>query len=123
MSEILHSPEEGLDVSGWQAEFSPEERELIQKIKERGYRDPEVFQGLQEWSRKEEALAEKSESGIADFEFTLKRAKLYYLAGCVEEALENFQDATTIADNRGDVASADRAYEIFLEVKKVAEGG
>ena len=118
MSETPRAPEEALDESELLNEFSSEERDLIQKIKERGYKDPKTFELLTAWAKKEEALAEKAGPGVPDFEFTLKRGKLFYLAGCIEEALENFQDAANLAYQLGEDTLEQRAISLFDKVKR-----
>ena len=90
MSETPCAYDEALDKSELLNEFSREEQELIQKIKEKGLHDPEVTPVLTEWAKKEEGLAEKAGAGKPDVEFTIKRGKLLFLAGCIDEALENF---------------------------------
>ena len=117
MSETPRDPEDFLDDAELLNEFSPEERELIQKIKG-GYRNPEVFPILTEWAKKQEALAEKAGPGVPDLEFTLKRGKLYYLAGCLEEAMENFQDAANLAYQLGEDALEQKAIALADKVQR-----
>ena len=70
-------------------EFSELEVRLIQKLKEKRTEDPEARELLQGWLDDEEAKANRINTSRANIELNLRRAKVYYAAGLIDEALEN----------------------------------
>ena len=73
-------------------EFSAEELALIDKLRNKGPEDPETRALLSVWFDREVELTNAANTGRANAEFTLKRAKLYYAAGFIDEAWENLED-------------------------------
>lgn len=77
------------------SEWNEAEQKLIQALREKGVEDQEVRALLQQWVEGEEAKAEAAteqrvEASIA---FERRRAKLYYDAGYLNEALGALEDA------------------------------
>jgi len=81
-------------------EFSAEEQELIQALKER-FDDPGTKEKLNQWLDQKEAWANEQNTGRANIEVNLMRAKLYAAAGFKDEAWGAFEDVRTQAHNEG----------------------
>lgn len=82
-------------------EESPEQQ-LVRLLKEKGAEDPETREFLDIWTREQEKQVEQStgeEYRIAQIQFNLKRARLYFEGGYVQEAFENFEAARMQAWN------------------------
>lgn len=79
---------------------SPEQK-LIQLLKEKGVEDPETKELLTAWTMEQEQQVEESKDPEAPIQFNLKRARLYFEAGYVDEAYENFEAARTQAHQEG----------------------
>ena len=80
-------------ISSFENKESVEQR-LIRLLKEKGVEDPEAKNLLDTWTRQQEEWAEKSnEPATAAIEFDLRRARLYFEAGYVDEAFESFEAA------------------------------
>lgn len=80
------------------------EQQLVRLLKEKGAEDPEARKCLDIWTLEQEKIVEQStgeEYRIAQIQFNLKRARLYFEAGYVDEAFENFEAARTQAWNEG----------------------
>jgi hypothetical protein len=75
---------------------TPEEQ-LISILKEKGIANPEAKELLINWTIQQEKEVEASADPEASIQFNLKRARLYFKAGYIEAALENFDDAMTQA--------------------------
>lgn len=95
------------------------EQQLVRLLKEKGVEHPEARKFLDIWTREQEKQVEQStgeEYHIAQIQFNLKRARLYFEAGYVEEAFENFEAALTQAWNE----KRDDLYnEIMKEMDKL----
>jgi len=76
------------------------EQKLVRLLKEKGVEDPEAKEFLDKWTREQEKLIEQAEDyPLEQIKFNLRRARLYFEAGYVDEALEDFEDARTQAWN------------------------
>lgn len=73
------------------------EQQLIRLLKEKGIEDPEVRNLLDSWTREQEKQVEQSDDyEFEQIQFNLRRARLYFEAGFVENAFENFEDAREV---------------------------
>ncbi|MDZ7586284.1 MAG: hypothetical protein U0946_00900 [Patescibacteria group bacterium] len=76
------------------------EQQLVRLLKEKGVEDPEARNFLDIWTREQEKLVEQSDDyHFEQIQFNLRRARLYFEAGYVDEAFENFEAARTQAWN------------------------
>ena len=76
------------------------DQKLINLLKEKGLEDPEAKELLKTWTVEQEAWAEKSQDfKAAQIEVNLKRGRLYFTAGMMNESYESFEDARTQAWN------------------------
>lgn len=75
---------------------SPEQK-LIQSLKDNGIENPETKELLLAWTQEQEQRAEKSNDPEASIKLNLQRARLYFNAGYIDEAYENFEAARTQA--------------------------
>ena len=75
------------------------EQQLVRLLKEKRTEDPETKEFLDSWTREQEQMVEKSTDPEAPIQFNLRRARLYFEAGYVEEAFENFESARMQAWN------------------------
>lgn len=83
-------------------EKEPSEQEVIQAFQERGKEDPEAKALLLRLiEKKEEESRQSADFTKASIELNLWRARLYFVIGLKEEALENFEDARVYASNVG----------------------
>ena len=102
--------------SGFENIESAEQR-LTRLLKEKGVEDPEVRELLDKWTREEEARVEQSDDyHLEQISFNLKRARLYFAAGYVDEAIENFEAAQIQAWNE---QKSDLYQEITDEIEKL----
>lgn len=69
------------------------EQQLIRLLKEKGSKNQEAKDLLISWTIEQEKQVEKSVNPEAPIQFNLQRARLYFKAGYIEEALENFEAA------------------------------
>ena len=82
-----------------ESEESPEQQ-LVRLLRERGIEDPEVRDYLDNWTREQERQVEQSDDyPLAQIEFNLRRARLYFEAGYIDAARENLGDARIQAWN------------------------
>jgi hypothetical protein len=77
---------------------TPEQR-LIKLLQERGLDDPSAKEALIQWTIAQEQEVEQSKNKDAPIQLNLKRARLYFEAGLVDEAFENYEDAYNQAYN------------------------
>jgi len=95
------------------------EQRLIGILKEKGIDNLEAREALDSWTKAQERQVEMSENPAAPIEFNLRRARLYFAAGFIEEAFENFEAARTQALNE---KMDDKYEEIMNEMDKLEEG-
>jgi len=105
-----------LDESELMSEFSSAEQELINKLKARGDRDPEVSGLLEAWKKKE--IGSLTQLTRANVEFNLKKAKLYLLAGYSKEALEELDAADYFASQLGAADLQAKVNGLFETIEK-----
>ena len=87
------------------------EQQLVRLLKEKGVQYPEVREFLDNWTREQEKKVEQTDDPEAPIKFNLLRARLYFKAGYVEEAFENFEAARMQAWNEG----RDELYQSIME--------
>lgn len=88
------------------------EQQLIRLLKEKGAKNPEVRNLLDSWTHEQEKQVEQSDDyHLEQIQFNLRRARLYFEAGYVEEAFENFEAARTYAWN-------ERRDELYQAIMK-----
>lgn len=90
------------------------EQQLVRLLKEKGVEDPETREFLDIWTREQEKQIEQStgdEYSIAQIQFNLRRARLYFTAGYIEEAFENFEGARIQAYNE----QRNELYQAIME--------
>ena len=88
------------------------EQELVRLIKEKGLKDPEAIKLFDDWTREQEKQVEQSDNySLEQILLNLKRARLYFKAGYVKEAFEDFEDARTQAWNE----RKDELYRAIME--------
>jgi len=76
------------------------EQKLARLLKEKGEENPEARDLLDRWTREQEKQVEQSDNyPLAQIYFNLRRARLYFEAGYVNDAFENFEAARTQAWN------------------------
>ena len=92
------------------------EQTLIRLLMEKGPKDSEVMKLLLDWTILQEKEVESLNELDSGVKFNLKRARLYYSAGFIEEAKENFADARLQALQLGLV---ELCTEIDLEISKI----
>jgi len=80
-------------------EWNEKEKELIRSLREKGPADSDTKKMLSDWIDAEEKRVENSADPIAAILLNLRRARLYYDAGFLEEAWENFESARRQAWN------------------------
>ena len=83
-------------------EFSPEEQELIIKLRERGVDDEKTKEALLAWTEAQEIEANAINTPRANIELNMKRAKLYSAAGFTSEAWDVLESVRTQATNEGE---------------------
>lgn len=94
------------------------EKRLVKLLKEKGPEDPEAFSLLTSWIVEQEQQVERSGNPEAAIQFNLRRARLYFDAGYIDESLENYEAAQTQAWNEG----RDELYQkITDEIQKQGE--
>ncbi len=96
-----------------------EEQRLIQLLKERGVENPEARRLLEDWTRGQESeVAESNDPATAAIELNLRKARLYFVAGYGDEALESFGAALMQARNE----NREELYQaIVAEMDKLEE--
>src|SRR3989338_1473456 len=78
------------------------EQKLVRLLKGKGVEDTETMGLLMDWTIKQERLVEQSDDyPLEQIQFNLKRARLYFEAGCMDEAFDNFDAARIQALNEG----------------------
>lgn len=90
------------------------EQQLVRLLKEKGVEYLETREFLDAWTREQEKQIEQStgeEYSIAQIQFNLKRARLYFEGGYAEEAFENFEAARMQAYNE----QRDELYQAIME--------
>jgi hypothetical protein len=90
------------------------EQQLVRLLKEKGGDNPEAREFLDIWTCEQERQVEQStgeEYRIAQIQFNLKRARLYFKSGYVEEAFENFEAARMQAWN-------EQRNELYQEIMR-----
>ncbi len=75
---------------------------LSRLLKERGVEDPETKNLLDAWIQAEEDRVEKENTSLATIELNIKRGRLYFNAGYVDEAYESFEAARLQAWNENE---------------------
>lgn len=75
------------------------ESRLITLLKEKGLDDANAKEALLQWTIAQEQEVERSQDKDASIQFDLKRARLYFEAGLIAEAFENYEDAYDQAYN------------------------
>lgn len=99
-------------------------QELIEALRTKGIKDPETRELLQKWAEAKEAEvmaknnAEASDNVRAAIEFERERAKLYFEAGYINEALDTLEDARLQAHQIGD---QELYNTIMAEMDKIEE--
>lgn len=103
------------EIKSFESKESPEQH-LVRLLKGKGVEDPEARDFLDAWTQEQEKRVEEGNDLVAKIEFNLKRARLYFEAGYVEEALENFEAARMQAWNE----SREELYQaIMAEMDKL----
>lgn len=90
-------------IPSFENEESAEQR-LAKLLKEKGVEDPEARDFLGAWTREQEERVDGLDGEkrlVAMIELNLKRARLYFDAGYIDEAFENFEAAREQAWNEG----------------------
>lgn len=105
-------------ISSFENKESVEQR-LVSLLKEKGVEDPETKNLLDMWTRELEERVEKENNPVATIELNLKRARLYFKAGYIDESFENFEAARTQAWNEG----REELYQMIMaEMDKLENG-
>jgi hypothetical protein len=93
---------------------SVREDEVVRILRERGFEDPlaRTYLGRLAEQHEEEAL-KRSDAARANTECALKLARVYYLAGHVEVALQELESSRMEAWNRGDQSLYERIENIM----------
>lgn len=95
------------------------EQRLVRLLKEKGVEDPEARNLLDSWTREQEKQVEQSDDyHFEQIQFNLRRARLYFKAGYIEESIENFEDARMYAWNE---QREDLYQEIMEEMDRVED--
>lgn len=85
---------------------------MIGLLKEKGAEDPEVRKSLDIWTREQEKQVKQSgDYHLEQIQFNLRRARLYFEAGYIGEAFENFEAARMQAYNE----QRDELYQAIIE--------
>lgn len=93
------------------------EEEVIKVLKEKGVEDSEAKELLIAWTIEQEKEVEKSKDPESPIQFNLKRARLYFAAGYIDEAFENFEAAGEQAWNE----QRDELYKAIMKEMDQAE--
>ncbi len=95
------------------------EKHLAELLKERGVENPEARRLLEDWTRGQESeVKESSDPATAAIELNLRKARLYFVAGYGDEALESFGAALMQARNE----NREELYQtIVAEMDKLEE--
>ena len=94
------------------------EQRIVRLLKEKGAEDPETKSLLNAWTIEQEKQVEQlPDYHVAQIQFNLRRARLYFDAGYVDEAFENFEAARMQAwnENRKELYQAIMAEMDKLE--------
>ena len=75
------------------------EQRLITLLKEKGLEDADAREALLQWTIAQEQEVEQSQNKDALIQLNLKRARLYFEAGLITEAFENYEAAYDQAYN------------------------
>ncbi len=78
-------------------------KELVDGLRERGFQDPGVKEMLSVWVRENEAELNLDPAYTSRVEMDRRRARLFFSAGCIDEAFESMNMAATQADNEGNI--------------------
>lgn len=81
------------------SEFSAEELELIEKLREQGLEGSEAREALLAWVDGLEARANEANTPRANIEVDLRKAKLYRAAGFPDEAWASLEAVLDNTDN------------------------
>ncbi|MBI2446700.1 MAG: hypothetical protein HYV51_02660 [Parcubacteria group bacterium] len=106
------------EIKSFEKQESAEQR-LIRLLKEKGTEDPETRELLDAWTREQEERIEEGNDPAAKIEFNFKRARLYFDAGYVEEALENLEADRMEAWNE----NREELYEAIMAEMDMMERG
>jgi hypothetical protein len=102
-------------------EFSPEEQELIAKLRERGVDDVKTKEALLDWTEAQEIEANAINTPRANIELNVRRAKLYRVAGFNAEAWDALESVRMQASNEGEDDLYETAMRMMDEID--AESG
>lgn len=102
-------------------EFSPEEQELITKLRERGINDEKTKEALLDWTEAQEIEANAINTPRANIELNMKRAKLYHAAGFMGEALDVLESVRMQATNEGEDDLYAEAMRMMDDIDSVKE--
>lgn len=97
-------------------EFSPEEQELIAKLRERGI-DAKTKEALLDWTEAQEIEANAINTPRANIELNMKRAKLYHAAGFDAEAWDVLESVRIQATNEGEDDLYETAMRMMDEIE------
>jgi hypothetical protein len=97
-------------------EFSPEEQELIAKLREHGSDDAKTKEALLAWTEALEIEANTINTPRANIELNVKRAKLYHAAGFMPEAWDVLESVRMQATNEGEDDIYAEAMRIMDEI-------
>ena len=95
------------------------EEEVVAMLKKHGLESEEAHSALIEWTKQNEAMADKENTAKANAECALKQARLYYRAGYIKEALEELEISRMEARNRQD----EELYQKILDLMGEIEAG
>ncbi|MFH0815097.1 MAG: hypothetical protein V1902_03435 [Candidatus Falkowbacteria bacterium] len=99
------------------AQWSETELALVRLLREKGADNPEAQKLLQDWVIKEEKQVETAIDYPTELiQSNLRRARLYFTAGFVDEAMESFEAARTQAFNE---RRDELLQEIMNEMEKI----
>ena len=125
-------PPEPDDISGREkiekAEDFPTyhtKEEILAKLKEKGFEDPETQKAVLEWIAQREGEVKIEDTGKASVKFEFERIELYIAIGDMEGAYENakYTYVSAVQEGMGDIV--DKLLEMFpeLEGQNVKESG
>src|SRR5271170_4400712 len=83
-------------------EFSPDEQELIAKLREEGVDGVKTKEALLDWTEAQEIEANAINTSRANIELNMKRAKLYHAAGLIAESRDVLESVRIQAANEGE---------------------
>jgi hypothetical protein len=86
------------------------EQQLARLLKEKGVEDQETREMLRNWTLEQEKIVDESADRFtASIQFNVKRARLYFDAGFLDESFESFEDAATQALN-------EQRFDLYQEI-------